>query len=324
MIVSAGETKDIDVKESSVDGVVINVYMKHGTANTAIALSDFIPQLATLKTTLSRNKRNYIITQDNLQILGLYSSMNYGLEAWYRGNVITYPASGIKSDKVISLVVPFGNVMNIKQGDILNIQMILGTGVFASGIDAGVSYIEFKPRFAIGYETGTPSIRSKVVQANIPQEQYYLGDGIVKASFLNFDKDTIASPTVITSCDIASDQLRESRNWYDLFNLDRNVYTSPVQNLRYAATQPALSDEALPYVKKYPQSFILHVGTKDNHSMLDNCVLTISYNQSNVAAGQNYVVWTSYEMSKDLLAKAHNRALKHQQEAIDKMPEKLS
>ena len=90
MVVTRQENKTLTIKEQSVDGILIYVMLVGATVDQALVASDFTPSEVNLKTILYRNKQQIVITQDNLQILGLYSALQFGLNGWYRGNVVNY------------------------------------------------------------------------------------------------------------------------------------------------------------------------------------------------------------------------------------------
>jgi len=312
MIIKLGETKPQQLRQSSISGVILNVYIKADVANTALVAADFLPQELMLKVNLSRNKANKTVCQDNLKILGLYSALNYGINSWYRGNVLTYPAVGIKEEKLISVMVMFGQAINVKNDDELTIECTAGRGIFSAAVDQGVSYVEFNPMFARGYEWGTPKINAKVVQQNITNEKYSFGDNVVKLAFLNFDQDSLANQ-VITSINVMSDQYRASLNFYDLLNIHWNHNVYPTVQYRFGNTQPVTAgNEAFPYLPKYPQSVVIAVGDENNN--LDNCQVDASFNSANVNASQNYFVGTTLDMTAETVTKAEIRSVKHQQE----------
>lgn len=309
MIVKIGETKTQSLRDCTLNGVVFNVYLSAAVAGTAITLTDWLPQNVQVNTILSRNGKDTRITGDNLNILGLYSSLNYGISQWLNGTTLVANAPGVTQIQLMSVLIHFGEHINVKGDDSMDIQVQLTSAAFGATISGAVSYIEFNPNFSIGYEYGTPRIVAKVVQANIPSEKYAFGNGVIKAAFLNFDQ-TDYTNQLITSAQINSKQLSNSYDWFDCINRDLNDVVSPVRSQYFAANPLS------------PMSFVLHCGTKDNKMVLDGCSISAAYLAGNINAGKNYWVATMMEITKDLVVKAENRATKHAKENIAALPTK--
>lgn len=322
MIVKVAETKENTFKDSTIDGILFNVYMLADAVNVPIVAADFLPQNVIVKCILYRNKEEITIVQNNLMILGLYSSLNYGINNWARGNVIVYPGVATASSKLISLFMDFGGPINVKEDDELYIEVTVGQTAFSSAMDLGVSFVEFNPNFAIGYEFGTPMIKSKVVQAQENSQKFSIGDNCIKLAFLNFDLDNISTQAIVTAS-VQSDQWQVSLNFFDLLNRHWNRLVSPTIEYRYGNTQPVtVGNQAFPYLPLYPQSVIIHVGEKENPKDIDNCLLDLSLNGEFVNASQNYVVSTVFRGTKSLVARAERRMQKHQMEKIATLPDK--
>lgn len=324
MIVNQGETKELTIRNRTIDGIMINIVLTGDTLDTAITIANLLTQNITVKATLKREKSVKVLMQNNLRILGLYSTLNYGQTDWTRGNVMTYDAAGAFETRLLSLFIPLGGFLNIKGTDEFVIEFVVAQGTFGATINSTSSYLEFNPHYAVGYETGIPYIYSSVVQQNITQQEFSLGDNVTKIMLINFDQNGYTDATqVIQTVQLTSDKLDASYNNYDLFNIHRNVFTSPIINRRYAATQPALTDQALPYLPDFPQSYILFAGKNGEVSSLDSTTVYASFNGALVAASQNYVVWSAFETSLKLLERARLRKEKHIYEKLQSLPETL-
>lgn len=322
MIVKVGETKESTFRDCTIDGILVNVYMRNDTANDAIVFSDFLPQSVLLKVILYRNKKEITVVQNNLKILGTYCTLKKGFTNWYRGNIITYPAVGVFSDKVILAKIDFGGCINVKEDDELYIEMTCGANAFTTRMNTGVSYVEFNPDFAIGYEKFTPMIKSKVVQAQENSQKFSIGDNCVKLAYLNFDLDNFSSQAIVTAS-IQSTQWQASLNFFDLMNRHYNVIQCANTQYRYGNTQPVTAgNEAFPYLPVYPQSVIIHEGVLDVTD-LDNLQVDLSLNGPNIAASQNYVVSTTGISSMQLLDRAEKREQKHLIEKVSSLPAKM-
>jgi len=322
MIVKLGENKTQIVNNETVDGVMVDVYLYAAAVNTAFVAADFDPNEVQIKVQLKRSKGDLQVIGDNLKLLGIFSAKDYGAPAWMLGNVLTYPAVATKSSKLYSLFIPFGGPINLKGSDELVISFIVGRSVWSTAVDSAISYIDFNYSTCIGYEVGTPFIRSQVVQANITNEKYSLGDVVQKISFINYDKDVIDEGSqVIASLSLQSDKLRGTWNWFQLFSRNLNYFTNAVIQLRYGNTQPVTAgNEALPYVPKYPQSFTIFANKKSTKT-LNNVQLNVSYNTANVNASQNFIVWIGAIQDAEIVSKALEMANKHAVENVAKVAE---
>lgn len=321
MIARLGETTKLESRDMTTDGILVNIYLKAAAVNVSLsALTDFLAKEVTIKSTLYRNKKLTGICVDNLLILGIYSSLNYNMPGFYRGNVITYKDVAVKEEMLVQAFIHYGGCINIKGDDEFSTEVLVGRGVFSSNIDSSVSQVEFSQNRAIGYEIGTPTIRSQVVTPNQTNDNYSLGDNVTKLAFLQLDKDNISSPALV-SVQISSTQYSANLNFFDTLNRHWNYLTSPVINWRYGNTQPVTAgNEAFPYLPKFPQTVMLHVGTKDSKTYLDNCQIAANFNSANINAGMNYFVATSLEMSQELIVKAQERQQKHAEEKVAGTP----
>lgn len=318
MIVKLGETKNLTVKESTVDGILCNIYAMAAAVNTSLVAADFLKQEVTLKVILKRDKANKVIAQDNLLVLGLFSALNYGEQEWSKGTTLVYKDVAVKEQRLQTLYIPFGGPINIKGTDELIVEMVVGRAAFGANVDAGVSYIEFNPNYAIGYEYGTPMIKAEVLQANITKQKFSLGDNVTKIAFLNFDQTGLDSQ-VINSLQLSSDKVDMSLNFFDLFNRHRTVLLPPSIQHRYFGTLPSTT-EAFQGLPDFPQSVIVHASDINRNIELDNCSVDISTNSANVAASQNYLVWICYETTQEMIQKAENRREKHTVEKLGAIP----
>lgn len=308
MTIKIGENKSLTLNNMTTDGILFNIYLKATTVNVAILPADFVAQEVSLKVELKRAGGNMNIISDNMQIVGMYSALQYGIDAWVNGNILTAAAAAVKEDRIISVFVPFGGPINLKGTDELAIQVLAGRACFSAAIDGAISYIEFNAHPAVGYEFGTPQLISQVVQANITQERYSIGDFVTKLVFLNFDQTTIATP-VINNVMISSDKWNFQANFYDVLNHNMNCNTPAIIN--YGATATSLPTN--------PQCFVFWATPKNINEELSNVQVQASYNGGVVNASKNFWVATRFKMSSEQLAKAQQMMAKHRSENIAKV-----
>ena len=318
MIVTKGQTKSLTLRNVTSNGILVTVYLAAAAANTAITPSTFVRNEVNVKAELKRNKTQTALFNDNLQVLGLYNAKNYGLRDWIAGNKMNIAAVGVVEDMILNVFIQYGGHINCKGDDELVIQMKCGTNAFGVAYSQANSYIEFDANRSQGYEDGVPVTSSQVVQANITNEKYYPGDHCAKIMFLNFDKDNITDQ-VINTCMISSDRFDMSMNFYSMWNRDRNVLLPARMEERFttAAYNPAAF--VFGYQQEYPQTVCLY-SSPDGDSTINNVTIDMSYQGSEVAASQNYVVSTSFIVSKNSVARRVRREMKHNLENFNSLP----
>jgi len=318
MIVSKGQTKSLTLRNVTVNGVLVTVYLAAAAANTAITPSTFTRNEVQVKAELKRNKSSQAVFNDNLQVLGLYNAKNYGLRDWIAGNKMNIAAIGVVEDMILNVFLQFGGHINLKGEDELVIQMKCGTNAFGVAYSQANSYIEFDANRSQGYEDGVPVTSSTVVQANITNEKYYPGDHCAKIMFLNFDKDNITDQ-VVNTCMLSSDRFDMSMNFYSMWNRDRNVLLPARMEERFTTTAYTPGTLIFGYQQEYPQTVCLYASTSGDDT-INNVVVDMSYNGTEVAASQNYVVSTSFIISKNSIARAARRNYKHNLENYNSLP----
>lgn len=317
MLIVSGQNKTESLGQSSVDGIRVNVYLVAAAANTAITASTaFLPQNVQVKTELKRNKGGLNVLNDNLQILGIYAAKDYTYNLWSKGQVLTAAASGVYETMLITAFIPFGGTINLKGDDELILQMFAATGVFSSAINTSTSYIEFTANNSIGYEMATPQVVSQVVQTNITNQRFSLGDNVTKIMLVNLDKtDRTAANQIITSVQLNSDKLDENLNFFDLINRDANILQAPRYNPTYVTAAGA---EAFAQAPRLPQTFTLFATPDGVNMNLDNCNVQLTCNGTNVNSSQNFIVATRFWFSAEKVAQTVAMVEKHQVENAQK------
>lgn len=319
MIVKLGENKTQIVNNMTINGFTVDVYLYAAATNTAFVAGSFVPSEVQVKVELKRPaKGNMTMVSDNMQLLGLFSAKDYGNNDWNLGTVLTAAAVGVFESKLHTVFIPFGGPVNLKADDQIIISFIVGRGVWSAAVDSSLSYLDFNYNECIGLEYATPRINSQVVQTNINNEKYSLGDRVTKVMFINYDKTTIAEASqVISSLTMSSDKLNYTKNFFQLYSANKNMFTPPQVKLRYVTAAAA---EAFPALPLFPQAFTIFASPDQVKDNLKNCQLNLSFNTTNVNASQNYVVWISFDADADTYVKAVERAEKHKIENIESIP----
>lgn len=318
MKINAGETLTLPVSGKTISGIKVNVILFGATVNTAINAADFVPSQMLFKTILNRNGVNKTITQQNLNTLQVFSAKNYSNQLAFYGVQRRFEAADATPVLQLSFLIPFGGCINLKGNDLLTIECQMGLSVFSTDLNTTASFAEFTPHFDIGYEWGTPAINSTVIQENADNADIMLGAHVGKILLLNLNKTSLLEP-VVTQVNLQSKEINASYNQFDLVNIDRNAYVDPVVQYRTANNMTAGATVTVPYNPLYPQSFYLYAPEKGRQQMLSSASVYLTFDSAQVAASQNYLVWHSFEVTKEIIARASERQNKHAIENIQSL-----
>lgn len=320
MILNLGETKQDKYNSGTYDGIVLNVNLTAAAANTQLGSAAFNPSMVAVKVVLKRKGRTMGIFNDNLLLLGTYNTLKKGYHEFANGIDKVYPVSGVKHKLLKTVKLNFGGHLRITNDDLLLIEITMPSGSFGSTVDSSQSHVEFYATPSIGYEMFVPTTVCEVVQASAPSQPFNPGNNIIKLAFLNFDKNTLENE-VISSLNLSSDRWDSSFTFNQL--LAHNVQNfDEMPNARYGSTLPIDSTgtgRAFRGLDYLPQSMVIFDGNKDS-TELDDCRLNVAFNGSQVAASQNFFVWTTYEANLTDVQAAIEREQKHVVEKIQKTP----
>lgn len=318
MIVKIGESRQDVLRSGTYDSILISAYLVAAVANTAIAGTDFVPSNVNVKVVLKRDNKQHIIMQDNLQVLGTYSSFKNGYHQFLNGIDKVYPAAGVKAVKLRSVKLDFGGHIRIANGDELIIEVTPNqAGTLTAALDSVSSNVEFYANPSIGYEEGIPEIMSEVVQATTTKQGFNPGDNITKLVLLNFDKNDLATE-VLSNISLQSDRLDLSLSFNQVLARHLSTYDDAAP-ARFGTALPisANAPTVLRGLDYSPQSFVLFDGIAMKME-LDQVRLDISFNGANVAASQNYVVHTKLNSDYAAIISAGAREQKHKVEKLQK------
>ena len=303
MIIKHLEQKDNKLKSISLNGFSVKAYLNQDEAGgTQYGSSKLDFSKATIKITLIRDGKDYLICQDNLKILGLASALNSrGQLAFYQNNDHFTKLAAGKS--LCSFNLHLGGIINVRGSDEIIIEVKANEGLFADGYLSS-SFIEIKPNKAVGYEGYIPNIKSYAIATNESSNTYNIGDNVIKLVALNFDKNDFMTP-VISQLSFTSDRLMDSYSYGDLVNSKEASFARLPSNLSAESSTIFESD----------QSFeIIGFGTQFNGVVLD-----VQFNAENVAAAKNYFVAWTYKTDMALINRAEQLMSKHQDSAIERI-----
>ncbi len=316
MIVKAGESRQDTLRSGTYDSISLIAYLAGQTANTAINAAGYNPSLVNVKCLLKRNGKNTTIFQDNLQLLGIFNSYRKGYSNFINGVDKVYPAAGVKPVKLRPVTLYFGSPLRINPGDELVIEITPASTVFTHAtVDGAASYIEFYANETVGYELGVGVTTCEVIQAASNKQSFNPGDFVNDLMIVNLDKDTLTDE-VITNFQLSSDKLNLGLSFNQL--LERNsMFDTEGMPYRYGTAVPVTlaSQDVFRGLPFNPQTFVI---SKDIE--LNNVRIDMSFNSSQVANAQNYVIYRRLITDRKTLAEAINRKNKHMAENYDKLP----
>lgn len=300
MIIRNKEKQSEKVKSQTVNAVRVKAILQNSNANPATADIDW--ENCQIKIILNRNGETHVIMQDDLKKLGLASTVDtLNQYAFTQNNLSQLTGNG---QAAIMFKIPLGGHLNLKGDDYLYIEVSNMNGLFSQAC-APTSYIEITMQKSVGYETFIPTIRSEVIQAGESNRKYDLGDNVIRAVLLNYDQQDFKTP-VLSNITISSDRYTDDLTFADLV-LDK---TSRYGMQTSDNTKVDIADRI-----QQDQCFVMI----DFGQEFDQVEFSIKFNPGNVNASQNYIVYWDFYTNPEIVQKAQQKMVKHQNEAQTKI-----
>lgn len=321
MIVKQDETRNASVIKRTLNGFLINVNLEASQNNTLLLPTQYGTSLSfdasqvNVKAVLKRNGKDHVLFHDNLGILGQYNSILCGSKNWFLGTDIQRPDLNSKHKSIRTLFVYLGGHLNVGGNDEVCYEVTVGRNSFNLGVDPNACYVQVTPHYSIGKESGVFMTKSHVIQANATRESFNLGDNVSRIAFLNFE-DTGVTNQLIQNVQISTDRVDWSFNFADILNIHQMKYGYSQWLKMYDYSN--INNLVDSYQQAFPQSFILH--DKDE---FDSCALDIAFNGNLINASKNYIVYSKFITSMDILRKSARMVEKHTEENLAKISEQL-
>lgn len=326
MIVKLGESRQIKVTSGSYDGVTITAKLFAKVNNFQLGATDWNPQAVQVKVTLKRQKQTFFIFNDNLQILGHFNTMLKGQFEFYQGIDLIYPTSSVKNVRCNMAKLFFGGVQRVNMSDEMVVEVNLpSSGLWSTNVDETTSFVEFDIQSSVGYERGIWVTESEVVQEKITKQTFSAGDLVTDIALLNFNKDTLYPP-ILQTLNLSSDRLDLNLN-FEQSLLNTMQQFGFVSNMRYSGTLPWASsaDKVFRALDFFPQMhYIIGGKTTMGKKELNKVKVDATFASDEVAASQNYFVCRRFITSRDILASAEARMVKHAEENIGNIPQTIT
>jgi len=326
MQVRQSEKRIHKVVNETVNGLNIVAHLKASAVNQNILETQYMtgkgfdPSNVTLDVQLRRDGKTRTLISTNLAVVAHYWTITMGQSHWFRGKVNVPkgpdPEHGFQEVER-AVFIPFFGHHNIKGSDELIVTVFCGRGTFNSSGDGGDSGVSLESSLlvttnqSIGVEAAIYRFHSQAIQANMSDENVNLGDNVERVALVSFERD--GTKPVFKSCSLTSDRL-------DWTISEAELALKHNQFFPYSSSEVLMSRGWTESVMKYfPNTFLCH-----DRDEIDQAKLSVSMHPDNVKSSKNLVCWTSFETSREMIAKAVEMQNRHNVENVDKVPDKLN
>lgn len=314
MQLKVNETRSHKVENETVNGLNISVLLESEAVNTDVPLTGYMTDgvgfdasQIDLEVVLKRDGKNIVLIAGNLANVAHYFTLERGGYLWRKGLNVQAKAAGATHIVNRMLFVDFCGHLNIKGSDELIVTATLNRAALGDGISSATSLIQIETNQSIGIEHGIYRFNSYAIQASQNSDVVNLGDNVTRMALISYETDY--TKPIFRNVSLSSDRLDWTANEQELPLRHWKEFTDNVADHLLSAT----STSAHPLF--FPHSFLLH-----DVNELDRAKLSFTLNSPNVLASKNFVIWTSYETSHEILEKAMQLSAKHERKNIDKVP----
>lgn len=312
MIVELLQTRTHKVQNETVNGITVIASLVHSATNTTIGetdygTGDFDPSAVNVDVKLKRNMQTYDICNNNLGVLMAYSTLLKNGALWRKGITHNQPTGVVKHTCSRKGFIYFGGHINVSGNDELLITVTMTKSTFNANVDPSRSHLQIEGNQSIGVELGIPRFNSYPIQASQSEDNVNIGDNCLRLAMLSFEKDP--TKTIFTSASLSSDRLDWTKNEDQLTLQHFDAYP-------YNSADKLLNDLAINVNPLYyPHSRLIH--DKDE---IDRAKIKFTMQSSNIEASKNYICYTTYTTSQEILDRATNMIGKHRQKDAAKVP----
>ena len=325
MIVKQDETRNSSIRKRTLDGFLVNINLVQNAVNQLLKPTQygnaqgFDASQVNVKVILRRNGKDFLLVHDNLGILGQYNSILHGSKNWFLGTDLELPTATLRHTAVRTLFLSLGGHINLGGDDEIIYEITVGRQSFNSDLQSASCYVQITPNFSIGKEIGIFLTKSHVIQTGETRGNFNLGSNVTRIAFLNFE-DTGMTQQIIQNLNLASDRLDLSLSLADIIN--RHGMNFPYAQWHKYKEYNSQGGDVDTYQVAYPQSFIFHDAQAESGD-LDEVSLDLTFDGSKVLPSKNYLVYTNYYTSMEILRRSAQLNAKHAQENVSKVPETL-
>jgi hypothetical protein len=313
MVISQGETRNEVIRNNTINGLNISVLLEATADNTALPLtgyrstSSFDPSNVNIEVILKRDGKNYTLVNTNLAIIGHYMTILQGGSLWRKGITLVPKAAGTKHLATRPLFIYLGGHYNLSGQDEIYVSCTVNRGTFGTAVSTTNSKIQIEANPSIGVEKAIHQMHTYAIQANQQSDTVNLGDNVTRIALLSFETDF--TKQVFKSCSLSSDRLDWTANEMELILRHWDKFP-------YDATDVLFQDVPdTSHPLYYPNTFLIH-----DQDEIDKARLQFQMNPTNVEASENFVVWTTFQTSEEIIMRAAQRQQKHSERNLNKIP----
>lgn len=251
----------------------------------------------TMKVTLRRGGKEFVLIQDNLGVLKDYNNL-FNKTATYRES--GSDTAGTEPNSKLRFFVALNGHVNVRDTDELYYECKFNNGAEGTNVSKGTSWTSIEPAYSIGLEAGIPLTRSRAVQANSSRDSVSLGENSSKLAFLVLPGSADLTAGVLQGYSLGSDRLDLSLVQDDAITRHYNQYPP----------DPSAALDVQP-------NNLIVLGQDE---YVNRGVFSPTMNQSLVVGGRVYICWTQLVSSKRIVARLQQKELEHMAENIAALP----
>jgi len=255
------------------------------------------PSYIHIKVTLKRDNKEHLLISENLALLGRYATITQGREQWENG------IRRAGNEDLHAVFIPFsGNTnfpshINLKGDDELITYVNVTRGAYGDLLDANACILDVRATPSIGIETHIPFISSYGIRKSQAKDTIQAGNNVMRIALLSMMDTPTKTPSAFTDVSINSDRLDIS-------------FTS---NQLILAHSKSIEDSVRSHANNV-DTYLIHEDTE-----IDNCKISLKMNPQFIEENCNYVMYSHFVSSIDIIQKAAAMVQKHQSADLGKL-----
>jgi len=313
MIIKQNETRHEKIRNLTINGLNISVLLEATADNTAIPLtgyrstSSFDPSNVNIEVTLQRNGIKYTLVNQNLALIAHYQTILKGGTLWRKGLTLRKKDAAVKHLATRNLFLHLGGHYNLQGDDEILVTATVNRGTFGTAVSSTESTIQIEANTSIGVEYAIHQMNFYAIQATQSSDSVNLGDNVTRLALVSFETDF--EKQVFKSASLSSDRLDWTANEQELIIRHWDKFPYNIADVLISN----VADTAHPLY--YPNTFLVHDSDE-----IDRARLQFQMNSLNVDASENFIAWTTFITSQELLSKAMQMKSKHERKNVEKVP----
>lgn len=313
MILKNNETRNMAVKNATINGLNICVLLQGVNSDTVPLtgyrdLTAFDPSNVSIEVALTRNGQKHILLNTNLALIAHYQTIMQTGRLWLRGGILRKNSDGVAQIVTRNLFLHLGGHYNLNGEDQILVTASVNRGTFGSALSASDCNIQIEANTSIGVEKAIFQQNFYSIQANQNSDNVNLGDNVTRIALISFEKDP--AKAIFKSATLASDRLDWNANEQELLLRFEDKFPYSVED---RLTENIQNETQNPFY--FPATRLIH-----DFDEIDKAKLSFQLYSDNVQASQNFIAYTTFLTSWEMLDKAKNLMDKHSVKNQDKVP----